>query len=285
MISFFKKNNVIDNNMEIASVWNISTMQRAAAYIAKGQAVGIFMGTVCVLFGKGDDNSFFNEVVRVKGEKRRTKPLGLIMTSDEVIKLIDPSKIPASLHSIFLNPTELTNRFGAICFLRLPVRKEVVRTMPAHHFSYEADGTPVIMILDPAGFSTVQFLKEAVHNKGVKYFTGTSMNYSGQPELVKQADGIEFCREVGNIPLFMTDPTNSGKIQGSLPIIKVGPTGPELLRQGFIPLAALEKLVGTSLDTSSLRLASYPLMELSSAEVVDLPTYALRQVILKKLAS
>ncbi len=270
--------------VEVESVWNEASQRRAANLIAQGETVGLFMGSVCTFWGKGDDLNFFNEVVRVKGEKRKTKQLSIITNSYEIVKLIDPTKIPAALQPIFLNPAEMAIRFGALCFLQLPVRQELAHTIAPHHLSYAEDGTPIMMGLDPYGNSALELLSHVTRQLGVKFLTGSSLNASGQPEIVEQVEGIEYCHKVGGVPLFLIDPLNTGKAKGSLPIIRIDQDGPKLIRDGFIPTPALEKLIGMPIDTSLAQLAIHPRLTLRP-EVLERPPYYLRRTILEILAS
>ena len=137
--------------IEIVSALQTSARQQAADFIAGGKVVGMYIHSVCALLGKGDDTSLFEEVIRVKGEKRRTQPLAIVKSYQGIVELLDTAKIPASLHPIFQNPAEFTARFGSICFFRLPLKRQTISQVPAHLLSYTPDSTPVMMLLDPTG--------------------------------------------------------------------------------------------------------------------------------------
>jgi hypothetical protein len=141
------------------------------------------------------------------------------------------------------------------------------------------------MALDPFGHPPLKHLTQLCHRLGLRFLAGTSLNLSGQPEIVEQPEAIDFCRRAGGISLFLTAATSPEvRARGSLSIISATASGLKLVRQGYLPLPVLEKLVGHPLDTTTSRPASYPQLLLEQELTNNLTPVELRQVILKLLA-
>jgi tRNA A37 threonylcarbamoyladenosine synthetase subunit TsaC/SUA5/YrdC len=272
------------SDLEIASLWDKAALEKAAGLILAEQTIALSMGSVCAMFGKGEGNSFLSKVVAVKGEKRRTQPLAILTNCVELVSWLDLTKIAPSLHPLFLNPAELAHRLGALCFLQLPVREEIAAILPPHLFSRNETDTPIVMALDPFGHPPLEHLTQLCHRLGLRFLAGTSLNLSGQPEIVEQPEAIDFCRRAGGISLFLAATASSPKARGSLSIISATASGLKLVRQGYLPLPVLEKLVGHPLDTTTTRPASYPQLLLEQELTNNLTPVELRQVILKLLA-
>lgn len=75
MLEVVQKVTLAKTEMKVASIWDEQARQQAVTLIAEGKAIGLYSRTVCTLFGKGDDTSFVEEVIRIKGEKRKSRPL------------------------------------------------------------------------------------------------------------------------------------------------------------------------------------------------------------------
>src|SRR5205807_4828583 len=129
--------------------------------------------------------------------------------------------------------------------------------MPPAMISRSADGVPILQNWDPEGHEPTLLLLEEMYKKGVTYPAVTSMNRSGTPELVTEKDGIAFSEAAG-IPLFLTDPRDPKKIQGSYTILGINHQGVELVRDGNIPAKLIQRLLGVEIDTSHARSPSHP---------------------------
>ena len=106
--------------------------------------------------------------------------------------------------------------------------------IPSAMISRSSDGTPILQNWDPEGHEPTLLLLEEMYKKGVKYPAVTSMNYSGTPELVTEEEGTAFSEQAG-IPLFLTDPQDPKRVQGSYTILGIHQQGVELVRDGNIP--------------------------------------------------
>jgi hypothetical protein len=246
--------------MDVRSIWDLRARQQAAQLAYEGQPIAVYNRTVNALFGRGESLRFFDEVVRIKGEARQSRPLAFFYRASETAGMVDPTQIPPDLHHIFLDPDELEGRFGGLAFLRLPVRPEVAARIPEQLLSRRDDGVPVMMVSDPTGQTGVDLLLRDMHRAGVRHMSGTSMNRSGTREIVDQAAGIEFAREAG-VPLFLTDAMGTGRVLGSPTIFTVDRSGVRLIRDSYLPWRVFEPLFGMPIDPSGTRPANWPQLD------------------------
>ena len=222
----------------------------AADCIAAGRTIGFLNRTVCALFGSSDTRAFPDEVIRVKGEKRRTKPVAVFLSAEEIARAVDPAKMPQALVPLMTSPDALRQVLAGLVLLRLPLRPDAAAELPPYLLSRRADGTPVVMTADPGGYQPLQDLFGACRARGVRFLSGTSMNASGQPEIVDQPEGIAFSRQAG-LPMFLADRGHLGWPAGSPTILEVRQDDVVLVRDGFIPLWAFEHLLGVPVTLAS----------------------------------
>ena len=246
--------------MEVRSIWDLQARQRAAQLALEGQPIAVYNRTVCALFGRGESIDFFNEVVRIKGEARQSRPLAFFYRGSETARMVDPEQIPPALQRVFLDADELTQRFGGLCFFRLPIRAAAAREVPEWLLSRSEDGVPIMMVCDPTGQTGVDLLLRDMQRQGVRHLSGTSMNRSGTREIVDQAAGIEFARAAG-VPLFLTDATGTGRVLGSPTIFSVHRSGVRLIRDSFVPWQAFQPLLEMPIDLSEMRPANFPQLD------------------------
>lgn len=90
--------------VEVASLRDKAALEKAAKLILADQSVALFMGSVYAMFGKGESSSFLEKVIEVKGEKRRTQPLAILTSFEELVSWLDLTKIPPALHPLLLDP-------------------------------------------------------------------------------------------------------------------------------------------------------------------------------------
>ena len=103
---------------------------------------------------------------------------------------------------------------------------------------------------------------EALKRQEIELPAATSMNASGQPELVEQDAGVEFCR-VHGVSIFLSDPDSKRQVKGSFPIIQVDKMGIKLIREGHFPSIIFKHLLrGWQIDLTGYRPANHPLVQL-----------------------
>ena len=242
---------------EITSVWEPQAREHAADLVLQGEAIGTYNRGVCAIWGDGESPHFPTRVAQIKGEKRGERPLAASLRTSTFVEMIDPTKISPDLHDLFLKADELAKRTSSLCFIRAPITEAAAAKIPAAMLSRSADGTPLLQNWDPEGHEPTLLLLEELYKKGIVYPAVTSMNVSGTPELVTEEEGIAFSKKT-KIPLFLTDPRDPKKVQGSYTILGIHQDGIELVRDGNIPAKLIQRLLGVPIDTSHARPPSHP---------------------------
>ena len=103
---------------------------------------------------------------------------------------------------------------------------------------------------------------EALRKESVDLPAVTSMNVSGEPELVDGEAGLQFCKE-HQVPLFLGDRNSPGRAKGSFPILQVGSKGIALIREGHFPARLFQSLLGDwEINLSDYQSASFPPVDL-----------------------
>ena len=252
-----ERSETLPHPTEVASVWDTQAQELAADLVLRGEAIGTYNRGVCAIWGDGENPLFPVRVAQIKGEKRGERPLAASLRTSTFVEMIDPNKISPELHDLFLKADELAKRTSSLCFIRAPITEAAAAKIPSAMISRSSDGTPILQNWDPEGHEPTLLLLEEMYKKGVKYPAVTSMNYSGTPELVTEEEGIAFSEQAG-IPLFLTDPQDPKRVQGSYTILGIHQQGVELVRDGNIPAKLIQRLLGVPIDTSHARSPSHP---------------------------
>lgn len=248
------------HDFSIKSIHDPIARSEAVELVVHGEPVGIYNRGVCAIWGDGNNNEFYEKVVKIKGENRQKKPLATTLRTSDFIQLIDQAEIPDFLHSIFQDPVSLVERTGSLCFLRVPVKKELASQFPPYIVSKNAEGLYEMQNWDANGHApTHAFIDELLQN-GINLPAVTSMNLSGDPEIVDQSEGIEFAKKTG-IRIFLTDEKDTGMAKGSFAIVGVGKSGISLVRDGHLPSYVFPYLFEVSVDTQIAIQPKYPQIE------------------------
>ncbi len=232
----------------------------AAARIAAGQCVAVFVRSVWVLWLDGANPAAAAEIYRIKGEGRIGRPLAAVLPVERFAALLDPLRIAADVRPIFSDPATLTARLGALALLRAPVRPEAVAAVPSAMLSQTPDGTRWIQNCVPAGDEPSMDLARTLIARGVAFPAVTSLNRSGQPEITDRRAAEAFCRAQG-IPLMLAGAGRRGPVCGSFPILEVGSAGVRVLREGHFPSYLFPHLLGgVAVQTGGAAPAKYPVV-------------------------
>ena len=242
---------------EIASVYDTAAREKAAQILTEGGVIGSYNRGVCAIWANGADAHAVERIAHIKGELRGERPLAGSLRTKDFVALLDPSKIPPHLHDILLNADKLAASTSSLCFIRGPITPEATKQVPASMISRLADGTPILQNWDPEGHEPTLLLLEEMYKKGIRYPAVTSMNPSGIPEYVTEEDGISFS-EQSHIPMFLTDPKDPRKVQGSYTILGIHSSGIEVVRDGNIPAKLIERLLDVPLDYSNTKAPKHP---------------------------
>jgi hypothetical protein len=179
--------------------------------------------------------------------------------------MIDPDQIAPSARGLFLDADRLRSRLGSLCFIRIPIRKQVGTALPPRLVSQTDDGTYWLQNWIPSGCRSSELWMQALHRQNIEFPSATSMNVSGTPELVDQQAGTEFC-ETHGISIFLGDPESRNEVKGSFPILQVDNTGIRLIREGHFPGTLFRHVLqGWEIDLSDYKPAKYPLVQLPEA--------------------
>jgi hypothetical protein len=240
-------------------------IRRAASLVAEGHVIGIYIDGVDTIWVDGRQSEAAAKIQAIKGEGRAGKPLSAILETDVLVPLLDIEFIPQPVRHIFVDAEELAARLGALAPLRLPVCEEAVEALPAYMVSHSADGIYWLQDFIPYGHPTTSRFVHELALVGVNLPAATSMNVSGTPEIADQREALFFSRQ-HDIPVLLHDPHPNPHVQGSFPILGVGPNGIVLLRDGHFPGQLFGYLLEyEEIDLSQAKSAKYPI----SAEISE----------------
>jgi hypothetical protein len=238
--------------------------RRGASLLRQGSVVGSFIRGVCGIWVNGNDPLAIGAAYRIKGERRGGRPFGLILDAHTLTGLIDRRKIAPSTWSLLLDEEQLASRLGSLCFIRYPVREEAAASLSPSLVSSGAGG-PWLQSWMPGGCEAVTVWMRQIREQGINLPVASSMNVSGQPELVDQEEGVRFCLQ-HDIPLFLGD-THQPAAQGSFPILQVDATGVRVIREGHFPNELFDALLDRwDVERTNVQLGKYPLVVTHSLE-------------------
>lgn len=249
----------------MSSIRDIDACHKAATLATEGIPTGTYIRGVCGLWADGQNSKGLDAIYRIKGAERSARPVGTTLMSSAFVELLDVGKIHRSIRGLFLDNRELVNRLGSICFLRVPIKKEVGESLPARLVSRADDGMYWIQNWLPEGCRATQAWMEALRNMNIVLPVATSLNVSGEPEIVDQEEGRKFCEE-NQVPIFLVDRKSPGRAKGSFPILRVNSDDLTLLREGHFPAALFQSLLdGWGVDLSSYQPAKFPPVDIPIA--------------------
>ncbi|MFL5735674.1 MAG: hypothetical protein ACJ78Q_21155 [Chloroflexia bacterium] len=251
----------------VAPISEAANREWAARLIKEGASVGSFVRSVWVLWIDPANRDGVDAIYRIKGAKRTGRPMGTTLGAQSFVEMLDPDRIAPGLRTIFLDPQELESRLGMLCLVRAPIRKSAAEILPPSLVSQAADGTYWLQNCVMTGSTPVAGLVQAMQDHGIRFPAVTSMNISGQPEIVDRAEAEAFCREHG-VPLVLTGPEDKHAVRGSFPIIEVGPVGARVVREGQFPSYLFRYLLdGAEVELSGAAPARFPVVRTHSEEV------------------
>ena len=244
------------------SIRDIRACTNAARQIESGEVVGSYIRGVCGLWIDGASAKAIDLIDEIKGEKRASRPFGTTLDGAEFARMIDPGQIAPSTRGLFLDAEQLRSRLGSLCFIRIPIRKQVGIELPPRLVSQTEDGTYWLQNWIPWGCRSSRLWMEALKGQKIEFPSATSMNVSGNPELVEQEAGVEFCESQG-ISTFLGDPESRYEVKGSFPILQVDKAGISLIREGHFPGILFRYLLQEwEIALSDYKPAKYPLVQL-----------------------
>lgn len=266
--------------LKVGSLLNIKNRKDAARELARGEIIGIFNRGVCALWFDGGNVKAVEKVSKIKGEKRHSRPVALTLSLDEFVPLIDVDKLPKKTREFLLLP-DLKSRIGSLCFIRAPLKSEYLKIVPKNAQNFD-DGICMVQNWDSFGHTpTEKFLTE-VKKLGITHPAVTSMNISGEPEIVDQKEGIVFCQRF-NIPIFLRDPKAHPTHFGSYTIFTFDKNGIRLERDGNIPAKLFKFIFGFAVNTKSAKPAKHQQLNFPVGRLKKLSPPEIRTAILNFL--
>jgi len=245
----------------LQSIRDVRACTDTAEQVGNGAVVGSYIRGVCGLWIDGASDTPIDSVDQIKGEKRAGRPFGTTLDGSEFSRMIDPDQIATSARNLFLDADQLNARLGSMCFIRIPIHKQIGVELPPRLVSQTDDGRYWLQNWIPTGCRSSALWMKAVKQRGIKYPSATSMNVSGTPELVEQEAGVEFCEKHG-ISTFLGDPESKREVKGSFPILQVDKTGMRLIREGHFPGMLFKYLLQEwDLELSGYQPGKYPLVQ------------------------
>lgn len=262
---------------KVGSLLSKKDRDQAASLVAKGQIAGIFNRGVCALWFDGGNLTAVKKIWAIKGEGRRGKPIALTLSLKELIPMIDLSKLPPDVQKFFSSP-DLKSKIGSLCFIRAPLKDSHFRLIPDHAKSFDG-GVCMIQNWDSHGHAPTEVFLKKVRQLGVAHPAVTSMNVTGQREIVNQQKGAQFCQDHG-IPIFLKDPQAHPFHIGSYTIFTLGRNGIKLERDGNIPGKLFSKIFGLPIDLKNAKKPNYPQLKFPGTIFKNLTGTKVREIIL-----
>jgi hypothetical protein len=219
---------------------------RTAAFIRSGRIVGASFASVYGLVGDGLRPSLGYEIALIKGRAQLGRKLSVCLPSNRLSEMIDLAHVHPSLRTWALDGDALAWTVSSRCYLRVPVRESIAAALPPHLISYR-DGVPYLQSLDPNGMPGVNEFMTTLWQTGVPFPAVTSMNLSGDGEIVEFAAAVRFAEAAG-LPALMLGP-NQPRSTGSRSILELGPSGLLWARPGTFSLEALQRQITAPIIT------------------------------------
>lgn len=264
--------------MILGSIWRKKDRERAAYFVACGQLIGVFNRGVCALWFDGGSQKAINRLLDVKGEKRLGRPIALTLSLEEFIPMVDLKNLPGGLAD-FLSSSDLKSKIGSLCFIRAPLKKDFHMIIPDAAKSFDEQGVCMIQNWDSFGHNPVEQLLLLIKKFGISHPGVTSMNVTGQSEIVDQKEAERFCRDFG-IPIFLKDPRAHPKHVGSYTIFTFNQNGIKLERDGNIPADLFKFIFGLPIDRDDARKPRHPQLKFPISRMKKLSPSKIRQATL-----
>jgi hypothetical protein len=271
------------DQLTIGSLWERKDRRLAALALTRGEVIGVFNRGVNALWLDAESAGAVEKMHAMKGEQRARRPVALTLGFEEFAPMIDRARLPNKVRRLLEDPDELRGMLGSLCFVRAPVHKEHQDKLPSAAISFDEGGQPWLQSWDPWGHRpTSQLIREA-RLQGVRFPAVTSMNVSGEPEIVDQELGQMFSHDRG-VALYLRDPHANPRLTGSYTIITLSERGIELTRDGNVPGVALKMILGSLLQLDGARRANHPQILFPSDLADGLSASGARMAILLFLA-
>lgn len=232
-------------------------VENAVDTIQSGGFVAVQYYGVFIMFFAAANLDARRETLRVKNEEDTGKPLSSISFSNYVFPSVDLDVIQQPAAKALLSDVSMFQQaLGTMSHLRLPIKESAVDAEIPSHMVSRKNGIAYVQNLDPYG--NIYFAKFArkLNDAGVQLLAATSLNMQGEPEICDLADAKQFCQQRG-VKTLLCDPLYAyPETHGSFPVIDLAEY--TAIRDGFIPIGLVEKLLGINLDQTQMQPSKFP---------------------------
>jgi hypothetical protein len=255
--------------------------QTAARMVRDGSVIGASFGTVYGIIGDGQSPQLQEEVAQIKGAARIGRPLSACLPSRRFSQLLDPDQIHPAVRGLALDGHVLSRTLSSLAFVRAPIRRAVADEVPPCLISYVGE-VPYLQSVDPGGLPGIRSLIATLWRGGVRFPAVSSMNRSGEREIVTRPAAVDFS-EGRELPALVVPKQVTQRAQGSFSILEMGPEGVRAARHGVIPIDVLQRLIEVPIDDAVTEQAHYPPLNISSSQLGSLSHYAAARAVLLSL--
>lgn len=253
-IENFDLERIFNRGIKIGSLHNERDRMQAAQIVRGGGLIGVYNRGVNAIWVDGENELAVRKISKIKGEGRNNKPMALTLGFDELVPMIDTTNLPDEVREFVALSESLKSYIGSLCFLRAPLKEESISYVPKTSVSRDSNIT-WIQSWDPHGHDPTEQLIEQMKRLGVQFPAVTSMNISGQPEIVDQAIAQKFCIDK-KVPMYLKDEYSHPGVLGSYTILTLEDKGIEITRDGNIPASILESILDKKFITNKNTKAS-----------------------------
>jgi hypothetical protein len=233
--------------------------------------IGASFGTVYGIIGNGESPHLGQKVAQIKGDTRIGRPLSVCLPARRFGQLLDPAEIHPAVRGLALDGHSLSRSLSSLAFVRAPILQAFAQGIPAHLVS-SVDGVPHIQSVDPGGLPGIRSVMSSLWRQGVTFPAITSMNRSGEREIVTRQAAAEFSQE-HELAALMAPVSHQQRAQGSFTILDIGRYGVRAARHGVIPVHVLQRLIDPRIDDSITEEADYPPFEIPASRLASLNHY------------
>jgi tRNA A37 threonylcarbamoyladenosine synthetase subunit TsaC/SUA5/YrdC len=267
--------------LQVLNIHRARDRKAAARMVKEGAIIGASFGTVYGIIGDGESPDLGQRVAQIKGERRIGRPLSTCLPARRFSQLLDPGEIHPALRGLALDGHALSRTLSSLAFVRAPIHRSVVHDVPADLVS-RTDDVPYIQSVDPGGLPGIRSLMASLWRQGVRFPAITSMNRSGDREIIARDAAFEFSR-AHQLAALVVPKSLAQRAQGSFTILEINLAGVRAARHGVIPIAVLQRLMDPAIDDSITERADYPPLEIPLSRLDSLNHYAASRAVLLTL--
>jgi tRNA A37 threonylcarbamoyladenosine synthetase subunit TsaC/SUA5/YrdC len=267
--------------LQVLDVHSARDRHAAARMVREGAIIGASFGTVYGIIGDGDSPGLGDKVAQIKGDARIGRPLSTCLPARRFTQLLDPDEVHPALRGLALDGHALSRTLSSLAFVRAPIRRSEVEKVPSYLVS-RTDDVPYVQSVDPGGLPGIRSLMKSLWRQGVRFPAITSMNRSGDREIVTRDAAIDFGRRQ-HLAALVVPKSLAQRAQGSFTILEINLQGVRAVRHGVVPIAVLQRLIDPHIDDSITEQADYPPLEIPLSRLASLNHYAASRAVLLTL--